>query len=46
MAMSSDNLREYPVIEGNTVHDPDSLNKVKRVIQAAQVDTEIFPARQ
>jgi len=44
MMMSGDNLREYPVIEGNAVHDPDDLNKVKRVIQAAKEDTEIFPA--
>ncbi len=44
MTMSGDNLREYPVIEGATVHDPDDLNKVKHVIQAAKEDTEIFPA--
>ncbi len=44
MMMSSDNLRETPAIEGATVHDPDDLNKVKRVIQAAHTDTEIFPA--
>jgi cellulose synthase/poly-beta-1,6-N-acetylglucosamine synthase-like glycosyltransferase/peptidoglycan/xylan/chitin deacetylase (PgdA/CDA1 family)/spore germination protein YaaH len=43
MMMSGDNLREYPVIEGSTVHDPDDLNRVKRVIQAARTDTEIFP---
>ncbi len=43
MAMTGDNLHEYQVIQGNTVHDPDYLNKVKNVIQAAQVDTEIFP---
>jgi hypothetical protein len=43
MAMSSDNIREYPVIEDATVHDPDELNKVKRVIQEAREDTEIFP---
>jgi len=43
MAMSGDNLREYPVIEGSAVHDPDDLSKVKRVIQAARTDTEIFP---
>ena len=43
MAMSTDNLSEYPVIQGNFVHDPDGLNKVKNVIQAAKVDTEIFP---
>ena len=43
MMMSSDNLREYPVIEGTAVHDPDDLNRVKRVIQEAHTDTEIFP---
>ena len=42
--MSSDNtIREYPVIDGNTVHDPDDLNKIKNVIQATKEDTEIFP---
>ena len=44
MMMSGDNLSEYPVIQGAAVHDPDDLNKVKHVIQAAKVDTEIFPA--
>ena len=43
MAMSSDNLREYPVVDGSVVHDPDSLNKVKRVVLSPPVDTEIFP---
>src|SRR5580700_7634433 len=43
MMMSGDNLRELPVIEGSTVHDPDDVNRVKRVIQAARTDTEIFP---
>jgi len=43
MMMSSDNLSEYPVISGATVHDPDDMNRVKRVIQAAHTDTEIFP---
>ena len=43
-ARTSDNtLREYPVIDGSTVHDPDDLNKIKRVIQATKEDTEIFP---
>src|SRR5579863_659536 len=42
--MSSDNLSEYPVVQGVAVHDPDDLNKVKRVIQLAHADTEIFPA--
>src|SRR5271165_2418845 len=44
MMMSSDNLRELPVIQGVTVHDPDDLNNVKQVIQTAHTDTEIFPA--
>ena len=44
MMMSSDNQREYPVVQGATVHDPDDLNKVKQVIQNAHTDTEIFPA--
>ncbi len=44
MMMSGDNLHELPVTQGNAVHDPDDLNKVKRVIQLAHTDTEIFPA--
>ncbi len=43
MAINSDNLREYPVIEGTTVHDPDDLNKVKQRHSDGQRDTEIFP---
>jgi spore germination protein YaaH len=43
LSMSSDNHHEYAVIEGNTVHDPDDQNRIKRVIQAAKEDTEIFP---
>ena len=46
MAMSSDNLREYPVIEGNTVHDPDDLNRVKRVIQARGRHGNLPPRQQ
>ena len=43
MMMSGDNIREYPVVEGAAVHDPDDGNRIKRVIQAAKEDTEIFP---
>ena len=43
MEMGYNNLHEYPVIEGGKVHDPDYLNKVKNVVVAARVDTEIFP---
>jgi cellulose synthase/poly-beta-1,6-N-acetylglucosamine synthase-like glycosyltransferase/peptidoglycan/xylan/chitin deacetylase (PgdA/CDA1 family)/spore germination protein YaaH len=42
LAMTGDN-REYPVVDGATVHDPDELNKIKRVIQAAREETEVFP---
>ena len=41
--MSSDNVREFPIVDGTQVHDPDEGNKVKRVIQAAREDTEVFP---
>ena len=43
MAINNDTHREYPVVEGATVHDPDDSDRVKRVIQAAREDTEIFP---
>ncbi len=34
---------EFPIFQGNVIHDPDENNKVKRVIQQAREDTEIFP---
>jgi peptidoglycan-N-acetylglucosamine deacetylase len=43
LAIQNDSHREYPVIDGATVHDPDDLNRIKGVIQAAKEDTEIFP---
>jgi len=43
MAMTGDNLHELPVVEGNTVHDPDSGNRVKNVILTAREDTEVIP---
>ncbi len=43
LAVSSDNIRQYPVVQGASVHDPDELNKVKNVITAARETTEIFP---
>ncbi|HUH62521.1 MAG TPA: glycosyltransferase [Terracidiphilus sp.] len=44
MAMSGDNIREYPIIDSNGVaHDPDDMGRIKRVIQATKEDTEIFP---
>ena len=35
--------REFPIFEGATIHDPDLTDKVKRVVQQAHEDTEIFP---
>jgi cellulose synthase/poly-beta-1,6-N-acetylglucosamine synthase-like glycosyltransferase/peptidoglycan/xylan/chitin deacetylase (PgdA/CDA1 family)/spore germination protein YaaH len=42
-SVDNDTHREVPILDGDTVRDPDVLNKVKRVIQTAKVDTEIFP---
>ena len=43
LAINNDSHREYPVVDGASVHDPDQNDRVKRVIQAAKEDTEIFP---
>ncbi len=43
MAISNDTHREYPVVDGTAVHDPDDDDKVKHVIQEAREDTEVFP---
>jgi peptidoglycan-N-acetylglucosamine deacetylase len=43
LAINNDSHREYPVIDGATVHDPDDLGRIKRVIQETKEDTEIFP---
>jgi cellulose synthase/poly-beta-1,6-N-acetylglucosamine synthase-like glycosyltransferase/peptidoglycan/xylan/chitin deacetylase (PgdA/CDA1 family)/spore germination protein YaaH len=43
LAIHNDNHREYPVIDSYAVHDPDESNRIKRVIQDAKEDTEIFP---
>jgi cellulose synthase/poly-beta-1,6-N-acetylglucosamine synthase-like glycosyltransferase/peptidoglycan/xylan/chitin deacetylase (PgdA/CDA1 family)/spore germination protein YaaH len=43
LGVNNDSHREYPIVEGATVHDPDDGNRIKRVIQAAKEDTEIFP---
>ncbi len=34
---------EFPIFQGAVIHDPDENNKIKRVIQDAREDTEIFP---
>jgi len=43
LGINNDSHREYPIIDGATVHDPDETDRIKRVIQAAKEDTEIFP---
>ena len=43
LGVNNDSHREYPIIDSATVHDPDDGNRIKRVIQAAKEDTEIFP---
>jgi cellulose synthase/poly-beta-1,6-N-acetylglucosamine synthase-like glycosyltransferase/peptidoglycan/xylan/chitin deacetylase (PgdA/CDA1 family)/spore germination protein YaaH len=43
LATNPDSHRDYKVIDGTTVRDPDEMDRVKRVIQAAKEDTEIFP---
>jgi cellulose synthase/poly-beta-1,6-N-acetylglucosamine synthase-like glycosyltransferase/peptidoglycan/xylan/chitin deacetylase (PgdA/CDA1 family)/spore germination protein YaaH len=43
LAINNDSHREYPVVDGATVHDPDDMDRIKRVIQAAKEDTEVFP---
>jgi peptidoglycan-N-acetylglucosamine deacetylase len=34
---------EFPIFQGDAIHDPDENNKVKRLLQATREDTEIFP---
>ncbi len=43
MAFDNESHRSYPVIDRNTVHDPDDLGRIKRTIQLAKEDTEVFP---
>ncbi len=43
MGMTADNLHEYQVVAKNGVRDPDDQNRVKNVVQAARIGTEIFP---
>jgi cellulose synthase/poly-beta-1,6-N-acetylglucosamine synthase-like glycosyltransferase/peptidoglycan/xylan/chitin deacetylase (PgdA/CDA1 family)/spore germination protein YaaH len=43
LSIHNDSHREYPIVDGSAVHDPDEDNSIKRVIQEAKEDTEIFP---
>jgi peptidoglycan-N-acetylglucosamine deacetylase len=43
LSIHNDSHREYAIVDRSAVHDPDEDNRIKRVIQAAKDDTEIFP---
>ena len=43
VAIDAESHRAYPVVNGTSVHDPDDLGRIKRTIQQAHEDTEIFP---
>jgi cellulose synthase/poly-beta-1,6-N-acetylglucosamine synthase-like glycosyltransferase/peptidoglycan/xylan/chitin deacetylase (PgdA/CDA1 family)/spore germination protein YaaH len=43
LAIDNESHRAYPVLDGATIHDPDDLGRIKRTIQLAREDTEIFP---
>jgi cellulose synthase/poly-beta-1,6-N-acetylglucosamine synthase-like glycosyltransferase/peptidoglycan/xylan/chitin deacetylase (PgdA/CDA1 family)/spore germination protein YaaH len=48
LGIHNDSHREYHIVDGVSVHDPDDLDRIKRVIQAAKKEdpeesTEIFP---
>ncbi len=43
MGESSDDTREYRLVDNRGAHDPDDLNKIKNVVSAAKENTEIFP---
>ncbi|HVZ83797.1 MAG TPA: glycosyltransferase, partial [Terracidiphilus sp.] len=43
LGIDNETHRSYPIVDRNTVHDPDDLGRIKRAIQLAKEDTEIFP---
>lgn len=43
LGTNNESHRSYRIVDGNTVHDPDDLNRIKRTITAANEDTEVFP---
>ena len=43
LGIHNDSHREYPIVDGSSVHDPDDLDRIKHVIQDSKEDTEIFP---
>ncbi|HEX4286734.1 MAG TPA: glycosyltransferase [Terracidiphilus sp.] len=43
LGIDNESHRSYPIIDRNTVHDPDDLGRIRRTIQLAKEDTEVFP---
>ena len=43
LGIDNESHRSYPIVDRNTVHDPDDLSRIKRTIQLAKEDTEVFP---
>jgi cellulose synthase/poly-beta-1,6-N-acetylglucosamine synthase-like glycosyltransferase/peptidoglycan/xylan/chitin deacetylase (PgdA/CDA1 family)/spore germination protein YaaH len=43
LGIDNESHRSYPVIDRNSVHDPDDLGRIRRTIQLSKEDTEIFP---
>ena len=43
LGIDNESHRSYPIVDGSTVHDPDDLGRIKRTIQGAKEDTEVFP---
>ncbi|HWA95557.1 MAG TPA: glycosyltransferase [Terracidiphilus sp.] len=41
--INNETHHSYHIVDGNTVHDPDDLGRIKHVIAAAHEDTEVFP---
>jgi peptidoglycan-N-acetylglucosamine deacetylase len=42
-AFDNESHRTYSIVSGQSVHDPDDLGRIKRAIQDAREDTEVFP---
>jgi cellulose synthase/poly-beta-1,6-N-acetylglucosamine synthase-like glycosyltransferase/peptidoglycan/xylan/chitin deacetylase (PgdA/CDA1 family)/spore germination protein YaaH len=43
MGNNPDTHHDFAIVDASGVHDPDDADKVKRVIQGAKEDTEIYP---
>ena len=43
LGLDAESHRSYPIIDSNSIHDPDDLDRIKRTVRVAKEDTEIFP---